>query len=131
MSYRVVRRLSPGPPGISNNPLFFPAKRLSNSQRQPLFVVQQIDNGDVRSSEFDHSFDVLATQVMGDPNGESESKALISQLEEDEQEHSLGLLSLSAIVSRQTLYAAVRLAVRGANEGHFGAEAGRSEEDTG
>ena len=49
--------------------------------------MQQVNNGNVSSSEVDKSFSVDSGQVLGDPDGGRQSRALIRKLEEKVQEH--------------------------------------------
>ena len=69
-------------------------------QWQPLLSVKQVNDGDVRSREFDQSICVVGDQVMGDPNNGRQREALIHQFQQQYCQHLLFLVFAMSLTAR-------------------------------
>ena len=61
--------------------------RWLESQRRPVFRIEQLNDGNVGPCELEESFGVDRGQVLGDPNGGQQSRALIRDLDKERREH--------------------------------------------
>lgn len=69
--------------------LLWPLFQSFNSypQRQPLLGIQQLVDGEIRSSGLDDGVDVLGGQGVGDVDREQEQDDFAEEFEEDSKEH--------------------------------------------